>query len=368
MQITIKKQWATRLAGVSGAMSMGAALVGCTAEAEPEIELVGDDEAELHAGTGSFQLGWSYTDAGVSFTARGSIDEFTRVGQVMGAELPAFQLWSLLHPEESLPDADRLKKLRAEVVLHLIDGDKKARTIKLRQDGFRGSESYDLTITTRAYTIPRNVDTIRFSLRVTDSGDAKASYTAGPEGLGEIAVFGGDGRNATLVLDTMGSAKRERVIEGSLRDDSTVQVAYTDWRAQALVDSGSIDRYVGKTRSSGRFGPIEMPIFGELEYEVSFGYAIDGAWQPALALTAAEASRVVPLPGRKSYEGKIALPKGATNLASFMHVRAFLKVDYSKYGEVMDRRYADGARILMRERWDNVGNAAGQNYERAIVP
>lgn len=368
MQITIKKQWATRLAGVSGAMSVGAALVGCTADAEQEIELVGDDEAALHAGTGSFQLGWSYTTAGVAFNARGSIDEFTRVGQVMGAELPAFQLWSLLHPEESLPSADRLKKLRAEVVLHLIDGDKKARTVTLRRDGWRGSEPYDLTMTTRAYTIPRNIDTIRFALRITDAGDPKASYSAGPEGLGEVAVFGGDGRNATLVLDTMGASRRERVVEGSLRDDSTVRVAYTDWRAQALVDSGSLDRYVGKTRSSGRFGPIEMPIFGDVEYEISFGYAVDGAWQPALALTAASGSRVVPLPGRTSYEGTLALPKGAKSLASYMHVRAFLKVDYSKYGEVMDRRYPDGARILLRERWDNLGNVPGQNYERAIAP
>ena len=44
---------------------------------------------------------------------------------------------------------------------------------------------------------------------------------------------------------------------------------------------------------------------------------------------------------------------------------AFLKVDYSRYSNITSRKYADGERILVREKWDNENNAAGDNWDLA---
>jgi len=44
-------------------------------------------------------------------------------------------------------------------------------------------------------------------------------------------------------------------------------------------------------------------------------------------------------------------------------VKVYLVADYARWGEVTVRRYNQGDRILLRDRYDNAGGVPFQNYE-----
>jgi hypothetical protein len=160
--------------------------------------------------------------------------------------------------------------------------------------------------------------------------------------------------NKTLVFDTQTQGMRQRVVEGGqLTAGAEVRVSYTDWRADTLVDASSIDRQIGTTWTSGRFGSFEMPIYGQLVHEVSAGFDLgDGAgFHAEQALTKADASPVVGV-GRTAYEARLTPPARSHALQAYFHVRTYLVVDYSEWPNAT-RWYQDGARILRREKWDN---------------
>lgn len=61
----------------------------------------------------------------------------------------------------------------------------------------------------------------------------------------------------------------------------------------------------------------------------------------------------------------MSVPSTAQGLQIYFHVKAFLKVDYSRYSNITWRKYADGERILVREKYDNENNAPGDNWDLA---
>ena len=96
---------------------------------------------------------------------------------------------------------------------------------------------------------------------------------------------------------------------------------------------------------------------------LSYSVAIDGVWQNEQPLTANAKSRLLPPYGRVAYEGVLAVPNGAQKLEVYFHVKTFLVVDYDKFSNVGERRYAQGARLLVREKWDNEHGAYADNYD-----
>ena len=118
--------------------------------------------------------------------------------------------------------------------------------------------------------------------------------------------------------------------------------------------------------SFGRFGSFSMPIQGELEYEISYAVAIDGVWQAEKALTANGKSRLLAPFGRTAYEGSITVPDAGQKIEIYFHVKTFLKVDYNRFSNVGWRKYAQGDRILVREKWDNENGVAFEMSSRAL--
>jgi hypothetical protein len=356
------------------ALSSSGLVTACAAPVDQQEEVGSDDSALTvsNPGTGVFELGWAYgTPTGYSFTATNSTDEYVRAGEKVSFAIPAHFLWSQLHPSESLPqDLARLKKLSAKVTMTHVRVDGSTGTSNLTTNGWKGDQLYNISATTSQVTISTRAQTVRFAIEITDAGVtplAKKTLDAGS--FFDVPVIGGAIPQKTLLFDNFNRDLRTRVLEGGnpVRG-ANLAIGYTDWRAATLVDSVSIDKQIGTATSYGRFGAIEMPIYGDIEYEISYGASIDNAWQGEQSLTANSKSRLV-MPnggggsGRTAYEGTLAVPSNAQSLQMYFHVKAFLKVDYSRFQNIRWKKYGDNQRLLVRERWDNEHGATNDNYD-----
>lgn len=352
----------------SGLVVLSSGLAACTADQAGDDAESSDSAVTVSdPGTGVFELGWAHgTEAGTSFNlTKSSTDEYVRAREVMSFAIPAQLLWSRVHPNVAIPtDLARLKQLSAKVeVIHVKAGGATS-TTTLKTSGWTGSESWSLAATTGSFTVNRRAETIRFELEVSDAGDPEAKATFGTEHFLDVPVIGGSLPTKTALYDSYGPSMRQRVLEGGRPvRGADLAIAYTDWRASTVVDGSSIDRQIGMQRSFSRFGAIEIPIYGEVEYEVGYGVAIDGAWQDEKALSPNGKSRVLPPFGRTAFEGTIPVPREAGALAIYFHVKAFLKADYARYTNITWKKYDDGARVLVREKWDNENGAAGDNWD-----
>ena len=85
--------------------------------------------------------------------------------------------------------------------------------------------------------------------------------------------------------------------------------------------------------------------------EAQLGQTTSPAWLPRTGIGAP----------RYDFETRLALPASNASLALYFHAKAFVVADYSGHAHVVEKRYADGARTLVREAYDNPG-AAGSNY------
>ena len=359
--------------GSAGLLVLGSQQAGCAAEH-------GDDAAsdaesaytQSAAGTGTLDLQYVYeTSSGYAFLATNSVDEFVRVGERMTADMPASLLWAKLHPDQPLPDVRRLEKLGVQMkILHQRAGST-YKTTTLSIDSWTNEDQPDtLTAHTKPFTVGPKTDTLAFDLTIFDAADPNARVHIAPGEFLTVPVFGGDYPTKHAILDTLYAAMRQRVVEsGKPVIGSDLVVTYTDWRANTLVDTYSIDREIGKAISYSRFGEIEVPIYGDLAFEVAYGVDFgDEAGFHEAPLPQTSTSRLLPPFGRTAFEAKLNVPENATKLSLYAHVRAILVVDYSKYSNVTERRYNQGDRILMREKWDNEGGVAGQNYELGVEP
>jgi len=356
------------LTGMSGLVALSSGVAACTAET-PADDFVSDESALTvqNPGTGVFELAWAYgTGSGYAFEPHNSTDEYVRAGQKVTFAIPAHFLWSFAHPTEGLPtDLARLQKLSAKVkIVYVKDGAPYAST-SVSTTGWKGTQSYDLAATTSSFIISKRAQGVRFEVTITDAADPGLKIVLNEAQFNDIAVFGGTLPNKTMVFDTVGSSMRQRVVEGGKPvAGSTLAIGYTDWRAATLVDASSIDRTIGNATSFGRFGAFQMNIQGDLEHEVTYAVAIDGVWQAEQPLTANAKSRLLNFAaGRTAYEGALAIPTSGKKIEIYFHVKTFLKVDYSKFSNVGWRKYADGERILVREKWDNENGVTFDNYD-----
>ncbi len=354
-------------AGASGLLALSGGVAACAAPGQGED--VGETDEALtiqDPGTGVLKLGWVYgSPRGQTFVAHNSTDEYVRAREQMSVELSASYLWSQLYPNRTMPnDVDRLKKLSAEVKVHYVKGGAVYASTQVATKSWTGTSAWSLLATTGTFVVSRRAQGMRFEVEISDADEPANKAVVGQADFMEVSVIGGTLPTKTLLFDNLGSAMRSRVLEGGLPvRGADLDVAYTDWRAATVVDSSSIDRQIGTATSYGRFGPVEIPIFGELQYEITYGYAVDGAWYAEAPLTANAASRLLSSRGRTAYEAKLALPGDAQKLELFFHVKTFLKVDYSRAGDVRWRKYQDGERILVREKWDNENGVVFDNYD-----
>lgn len=352
----------------TGLVALSSGLAACAAEPAAEDVASGDSAyAVANPGTGVFELGWAYgTPTGYSFVlTNSSTDEYVRAKEQMTFAIPAHFLWARLHPNDPMPqDLARLKQLSAKVtVVYVRNGAVLAKTT-LKTTGWNGAEAWSLSATTKSFTVHRRADGVRFELEVKDAGDPQAEASLGPDQFLEVPVIGGSVPNKTVLFDNDGPTLRHRILEGGQPvRGAELAVGYTDWRAATLVDSSSIDRQIGSQTSFSRFGAIQIPIYGELEYEVSYGVAIDDVWQDEQPLAGNAKSRLLPPSGRVAWEASVAVPRAASKLHFYFHVKAFLKVDYARYSNITWKKYADGERILVREKWDNENGAPGDNWD-----
>lgn len=356
------------MTGMSGLVALSSGLAACSADEVTAEDFETGESAltVMNPGTGVFELTWAYgTPTGYTFSAKNSIDEFVRAGETMTFKVPAHFMWSRLYPNEPLPnDTTRLQKLAAKVKIVYVKNGAPYASTSVSTTGWTGAQTWDLNATTNSFVVSRRAQGLRFEITVTDAADATKKVTVSPDDFLEVAVFGGTLPNKTMLFDTMGSALRTRVVEGgSPVRGSTLAIAYSDWRAGTIVDSYGIDRTIGNATSYGRFGSFQMPIQGELEYEISYAVSIDGVWQAEKALAKNDKSRIVSGFGRSGYEGSIVIPKSAQKVEVYFHVKTFLKVDYDRFSNVGWRKYGQGERILVREKWDNENGVVFDNYD-----
>jgi hypothetical protein len=357
------------LTGMSGLVALTSGLAACTADVPAEEDFTSDESALTIAnpGTGVLDLAWDYTTPiGFSVAATSSTDEYVRAGERMSFSIPLHFLWSRLYPNDAVPDdLARLKKLSAKVkVVYTRDGAALPSSNLATNGTFKGTQTYDVSALTGSFLVNKKAQGMRFEIAISDAADATKKLTVPTTDLNEIPVFGGSLPNKTALFDTLGPTLRQRVLEGGKPvAGATLAIGYTDWRAATLVDSSSIDRTIGNATSFGRFGAFQMPINGELVHEITYAASVDGAWGGEQPLTANAKSRLMPPYGRVAYEGALALPAGAQKIEVYFHVRTFLVVDYGKFSNVGWRKYQQGERILVREKWDNEHGAVGDNYD-----
>lgn len=368
IKVRVTRKGLVGLTSASGLLALSSGLTACTAEPASLEDVEVDESAYtvMDPGTGVFELGWAYgAPTGYAFVAKGSVDEYLRARQQMTFAIPAHYLWSRLHPNEALPqDAARLQQLSAKVkVLYVKDGAVFA-SRAVKTTGWQGTQTWELAATTTSFNVHRRAQGVRFELTITDAGDPAAQVVLGEADFPEVPVVGGKVPNKTVLFDSVGPTMRSRVLEGGLPvRGAELAIAYTDWRAATLVDASRLDRQIGTAQSYGRFGSVEVPIYGELEYEVSYDVAIDGQWQGEKLLTANAASRLVSGWNRTAFETALSLPKKAQKLEVYFHVKTFLKVDYSRYSNIRWSKYQQGERILVAEKWDNENGVVFDNYD-----
>lgn len=355
------------MAGASSFVALATGLGACAAPASDEAtDSTENGLTVANAGTGTFNLTWAYgTTSGYTFTATNSVDEYVRAGEKMHFSVPSYFLWQRLYPNDPIPtDVARLQKLSVKTKAAFFKGGAEFAHKTVSTSTYTGTQIYDLQAVSSQFTVSAGTETVKFEITISDSAAPGTTATMSYADFLEVAVIGGSLPNKTVLFDTDYGTLRQRVLEGgNVVTGATMNIGYTDWRAATVVDSSSLDRNIGTGTSYGRFGSFEMPLNGNVEYEISFGVAIDGVHQDEQTLTGNSASRLMTLAGRIAYEGSLAVPAGAQHVDVYFHLKAWLVVDYNNFSGVKWRRYNQGDRILLREKWDNFEGKAYSDYD-----
>jgi hypothetical protein len=358
----------TGIAAASSLLVAAGAPMGCVFEGEDAGEdFSAEAEQALTPGSGTLALdGWT-GNLRVTLSAS-TTDEFLRAGELLQMELPVWLLWDTLYPGTSLPnDLTRLQKLSATVSVVVLDKGTTIATLKVPVASHSGADPYALDAITKSFTVPTKADWLKFEILVTDAMAPGVSKVIDQSQLGTLPVFGGELPGKSLFFDSVQSTKRHRVIEG---DDpiagAKLNLGFTDWRADVLVDKASLDLQIGKAQSATRFGIVIVPIYGKLVHEISYGVYFDdgGGWRPEVALTPNGASRYLGQ-NRTAYEGTIDVPAKARRMAMYGHVKSYLVADYTGIQNVTEKWYSDGQKVMKAEAYDNP-NGAFTNYTFSV--
>ncbi len=301
----------------SGFIALGVGMTACANTAD-SAETTSVDESQFtvaNPGTGVFELGWAHgTPTGFGFVAKGTTDEYVRVQQTMTFAIPAHFIWAQLHSSQSIPsDLARLKKLSAKITVSYLKNGASYTGTSVAANGWEGDQAGTLNATSESFVVDRKAQAMRFSLELTDSGNGGSTIVKmlDENSFFTQAVIGGTLPEKTLLFDSNGSKLRSRVLEGGRPvQDAELSIAFTDWRASTVVNASKVDREIGTTESFGRFGASEIPVYGELDQEISYVVSIDGVAQAEAPLVANGRSRLLPA-NRIAYEGSVTIPAGA---------------------------------------------------------
>jgi hypothetical protein len=368
LNVKVKKMGAL-IAGATGMLALGQSTMGCAFDASREVQ-EGDDEPLAHQ-TQAVEPGSATLTATVQYYNQQEIsltvtnpttDEFIRVGEKLKVDFRAVDFWWLAHPNggDGYDDINRLKKLNVQVTAHFYqNGSLKSSSAVGIASWSNASSSWELVGTTQEFTVPASTDLVRFSYVVTDADDSSVNVQFTQDQADRLVVFGARPEKH-VVFDNDFSDLRERVIEdGGLPRGRDILVGYTDHRANTVADTSGINTEIGKQKNYGRFGADIIPIHGMIEHEVTMGVQFNDVWgqeAPMVQrLDSAMVPRSQPWNRRFSFERRVAIPANANQVGMYFHVKTYLKVDYSRYPNAVEKFYADGERILVRDVWDNNG-------------
>lgn len=354
----------SRVAGAAAAASMlGSGLVACAADEDGAVASEGDEINAIAPGVGVIALhGHELSYASVS-----GGDELLRSKEKMSIEATLGDVIRLLDSADRQIAQSKQDMVTTSAEVRFFGRDGKQLS----------SDSYDLDFgkhamssigKSREFVIPEGAPRMEIDLVVGVPGGkgARASNVLGF--VPSYPIFGAYLPNKLALFDMDGEGRmRDRIVEGGgLVRGARTTVAYADWRADRVVDKGSLDLRIGQTQSGNRFGPAIVDAFGELAFEVEAVYTTNGKDWSAVSLATRvdpEVLKTQPNRKRRSYEGGIELSKDATQLRMAFRVRAYLVVPPKGQVSLINPRYAPGERVLLREAWDNND---GRDYSLGI--
>lgn len=350
-------------------------LTGCSADAEAaDTGEATDDNTASVAGSGDLTL----RDYVLQYTSTSGGDEFVRVGEKMTTTVSLDNLLDKIAPrwdDGAVPLRNALKAdpskitVTSEVTYTKADESKSTASVAMTwapgAGGIMAGKSAEFIIPERTKQLSLEIVAKYKDLA---GADRTVSLIKGNGIRSDIVVFGAYLPNKIALFDTGPSGFRSRVVEGGgLVKGSQSTLSITDWRLDTIVDKTSLDLRIGERNSGSRFGPVVVDALGALEYEVSAAVSTDGGgnYQP---LDLGKVFRPAALSGtdgmRFAHEAALGLAGNAgPNLKIAFHVRAFLQVPNFAPGEIRNARYAPGARVLLKDVWDNNG---GQDYSLPI--
>jgi len=357
-------------------------LIGCeastAADAESEASALSTfGTADIAPGAGRLDFGQFGNNSNSSFHYQSTTggDEFVRVGQKLTIGVTFRQAYCR-YVERCFDlrgsDAQTWKDLFADpsklemsviVVFVRTDGSTEEARFPITwlpdtraRDDMRGEVSFDVSTKLSKLVVTK------FAVKVPSlSAVEKVELVPGAGQLSDLSVIGGDVPNKMALFDTNGGTLRARILEGgALNAGAKVRVAYSDWRVDTIVDYSKLDRYVGKRTSQGRFGTSIVPVYGQIEYEVSAAVSVDGRSFSSVSFQPESRSILSDLSGERriAYQSTIDTPpSGSAAVETAFNIKVFLVVPN---GELIDPKYAPGSRVLIKEVWDNNG---GANYK-----
>lgn len=356
----VKVRIVTAMSAASAAALALPGLVGCASPAEDVPDMAAQDNTESVAGAGQLVLhGWS-----LDYQSTSNGDELVRVGEQMKVVIDFADTVNLIaHSDTAL--AQDLKSNPSKLEVKLL-------ATYTRSDGttydapplplaWKPGAGNQLAGSTDEFIIPRGVRSLKVELA------AKFPRTGIPQTTNlleaqniqrELVIFGAYVPNKLALFDTAGAGKRTRVVEGgAIVRGAHATLAVTDWRLDTVSDKSSLDLRCGQKTSASRFGPVQVDALGTLEYEVTAEVSTDGGatYSPVGLAKMNKPPVLARADGlRYTHQTELAIPQNAgPSVKVAFHVRAFLQVPSFAPGEIQNARYAPGARILLKDVWDN---------------
>ena len=366
VKITVRK---TAVALVGAALAQAACAPANHAQDGFETEISSQSAAYSVPSPGEATLRLDYPSYGPSGTPSkqfvvngGTSDEFIRVGEKLTLEVPGWAIMPLVQDDAGSVTTDNLSSCSARLVITWLRGAATVSTQTVKVTSWKSDATYGWPdARTDAFVVPKGVTGFRAVLEAT-SADGKKT---GRDPLAETPVFGGELPNKHVFFDLDATGPRSRVLEkGAPIAGSELVVAYAEPRAERLVDTGTVERRIGRVKTyNPRFGTYESDVFGELVHVIAVGYDFGKGFEEQTLV----ASPTSYLRYGKSQETRLHVPEGATRASLYFHVKTYLVAKYPTYGEVTERKYAEGEWILVREKWDNP-SGAGTNFALGTEP
>jgi hypothetical protein len=365
------------LQGVTAAGAAALALpslAGCSADATQDTTSTdsANNTASI-AGSGNLAL-HSYS---LHYTSTSGGDEFLRVGEKMTVAVA----WSDVLDKIAYQFDPAQAALRAALS---ADASKVKLTLKLTYTKFDESKMpSSLTMTwapgaggvlvgtSPEFVIPSGAKLLSVEA-VADydkNGTPASTEIIKSQGIpSDFVVFGAFVPNKLALFDTMGAERRTRIVEGGgVVRGAHALLSYTDWRLDTVTEKVGMDLRIGQKTSGSRFGPVVIDALGALDYEVTAAISTDGGatYQPTTFSKVMHPSVLSRNEGwRYSLEADLGIPADAAGAVKIaFHVKAFLQVPNYAPGEIQNARYAPGARILLKDVWDNND---GKDYSLAV--